>query len=382
MKYPLQFTKTAIKVIATLVAVAGTGTTHAAPPEESVDLAASQLNAIKIEAVGTNLFPMEKEAVGNIDFDDDLSVQVFPPYQGKILKTFVELGDDIHAGQPLYTIDSPDLIQAESTLIGASATLDLTSKELARVKDLYTTNGISQREIEQATSDQQTAQGVLNASRNSLRLFGKTDAEIDQIIAKRQIDPALVVRSPLAGQVISMNAPPGLLAQPGTAPAPYSVADGSVKWMLANVTESDSPLYREGQPLEVKVMAYPGRVFKGAISKIYPTVDPTTHRVTVRSEIMDSQHELKPGMFASFVIQVHEPVEATSIPVNGVVRNGDGTMAAWVTTDRHHFVQRIVKIGLENDGRYQVLDGLRPGELAVTDGAIFLSNILYAPPSD
>jgi cobalt-zinc-cadmium efflux system membrane fusion protein len=87
-------------------------------------------------------------------------------------------------------------------------------------------------------------------------------------------------------------------------------------------------------------------------------------------------------MLATFVIQVHDPVEATAIPVEGVVRNGDGTMVAWVTADRHHFIQRIVKIGLQTDGQYQILDGLKPGELAVTDGAIFLSNILYAPPSD
>src|SRR5208283_3883562 len=179
--------------------------------EATVDLAPGQLNAIKIEAVGTYLFPVEKEAVGSIDFDDDLSVQVFPPYQGKILKTFVELGDDVQKGQPLYTIESPDLIQAESALIGAAATFDLTSKELARAKDLYGTNGVSAREIEQATSDQQTAEGALKAARDAVRLLGKSAAEIDQIAATRKIDPALVVPSPVTGQITSMNAPPGVL---------------------------------------------------------------------------------------------------------------------------------------------------------------------------
>ena len=91
--------------------------------EPALDLSPSQVNSIKIEPVGTHRFPVEKDAVGNIDFDEDLSVQVFPPYQGKIISTFVELGDEVHKGQPLYTIDSPDLIQAESTLIGAAADL-------------------------------------------------------------------------------------------------------------------------------------------------------------------------------------------------------------------------------------------------------------------
>ena len=208
-------------------------------------------------------FPVEKEAVGSIDFDDDLSVQVFPAFQGKIIKTFVELGDEVQKGQPLYTIDSPDLIQAESTLIGAAATFDLTSKELARAKDLYTTNGgVPQRELEQATSDQQTAEGALKAARDAVRVFGKSEAEIDQIIASRKIDPALVVPSPIAGQITSQNAQPGLLVQPGNPPAPYTVADVSIKWMLANVIESDIPLFHLGQPVEVKVMAYPTACFK------------------------------------------------------------------------------------------------------------------------
>ncbi|HEY3914810.1 MAG TPA: efflux RND transporter periplasmic adaptor subunit [Verrucomicrobiae bacterium] len=370
-------------VALTILAAAGPLRSQtAAPAEQSVDLTLSQLNAIKIEPIGTHVFREEKQALGSIGFDDDLSVQVYPPYQGKLLKTFVDLGDEVKSGQSLYTIDSPDLVQAESTLISAAASFELTRKELERVTELSTTNGISQRESEQAASDHQTAQGALNAAQDSLRIFGKTDAEVNEIITKRQVDSGLIVRSPLTGQVTAMNAPPGILAQPGTPPAPYSVADVSVKWLLAQVIEIDSPLFHAGQSLEAKVTAYPDRGFTGKISKIYPTVDPTTHRVTIRSEINDPQHELRPGMLATFTIQIHDPIEATGIPVNGIVRNGNGTMAAWVTTDRHHFVQRIVKIGLQTDEQYQILDGLKPGELAVTDGAIFLSNILYSPPSD
>jgi len=350
--------------------------------DPAVELSPSQLNAIKIEPVGIYQFPVEKETVGNIDFDGDLSVQVFPPYQGTIIKMFAELGARVQRDQPLYTIKSPDLIQAESTLIGAAATFELTNKELARAKDLNGPNGISVRELEQATSDQQTAEGALKAARDAVRVFGKTDAEIDQMIASRKIDPALVVRSPIFGTITSKNAQPGFLVQPGNQPAPYSVADISLKWMLANVPEGDISLFHLGQPVQVKVMAYLNRVFKGKVSKIYETVDPNTHRVTIRSEIADPHNELRPGMLASFVIQVDGPMQATSIPANGVVREADGTMTAWVTTDRRHFVQRIVRPGLRVDDRVQILAGLRRGELVVTDGAVFLSNMLQAPPSD
>ena len=112
------------------------------------------------------------------------------------------------------------------------------------------------------------------------------------------------------------------------------------------------------------------------------TVDPNTHRVTIRSEIADPKHELRPGMFANFIIRVQDPVESVAVPINGVVREGDGTMTAWVTTDRRRFLQKVVKVGLQRDDRYQVLEGLERGQLAVADGAVFLSNMLHAPPAD
>jgi cobalt-zinc-cadmium efflux system membrane fusion protein len=398
MKYPVHVSKrfvavsvtTAAFIVATGLLESGCSRGQAAnadtpakasssPSEAALELSPSQLNSIKIEPVASYQFPVEKDAVGNIDFDEDLSVQVFPAYQGTILKTFGELGARVQKDQPLYTIKSPDLIQAESNLIGAAATFELTNKELLRVQGL---GGIAEREKEQATSDQQTAEGVLKATRDAVLVFGKTNAEIDQMIASRRIDPALVVRSPIAGKITYKVAQPGFLVQPGNVPAPYSVADVAIKWMLANVSETDVPLFRLGQPVQVRVMAYPDHAFQGKVSKIYETVDPNTHRVTIRSEIADPKDELRPGMLANFVIRVRAPADAPAIPANGVVREADGTMTAWVTTDRRRFEQRIIKLGLRYDDRVQVLDGLRRGELVVADGAVFLSNMLSAPPSD
>jgi cobalt-zinc-cadmium efflux system membrane fusion protein len=356
------------------------------PPETAaptLELTDSQLAAIKLGIVEESPFPLEKEAVGSIDYNEDVSVQVFPSYQGKIIKTFANLGDEVHKGQPLYTIDSPDLLAAESTLIGAAAIMDLTTAELVRVKELCKDgNAVAQKELEQAISDQQSAEGSLKTQRDIVRMFGKSDSEIDQIIAQRKADPVLVVPSPVTGRVTARNAQTGLLVQPGVAPAPFVVSDLGAKWMVANVAEIDTPFLKEGEPLKVRVMAYPDRVFEGTISALATAVDPNTHCLMVRSEIEDPKGELRPGMLANFVIQVGKPVKSAAIPINGVVRNGDGTLAAWVTSDRHHFTQRLIKIGPQKEGQYPVLEGLNPGETVVTDGAVFLSNMLEAPPAD
>jgi membrane fusion protein, heavy metal efflux system len=343
---------------------------------DSVDLTDAQLTAVKVEPVESRQFPIEKQAVGSIDFNEDLAVQVFTPYPGRIIALFAEVGDDVKKGQTLFTIDSPDLLQAESTLIAAAGVLDFATRNLARNRDLYTTRAVSQHDLEQTASDEQTAQGNLRAARNAVRLFGKTDAEIDKLIKDRMADPALVVPSPIDGRITARNAAPGLYVQPANPPAPYTVANIDTMWMVANVAETDSPAFRVGQQVQVRIGAFPGRVFDGTVTTIGATVDANTRRVLVRSTVKDPQHELRAGMFANFTISVGAPVRSPAIPAAGVVREGDGTMTVWVTADRRRFTRRDVKIGQERDGYRQILDGVKVGELVATDGALFLSNTL------
>jgi membrane fusion protein, heavy metal efflux system len=343
---------------------------------DSVDLSDSQLASVKVEAIADHDFPIEKEAVGSIDFNEEMAVQVFTPYQGRIIALYASIGDDVRKGQTLFSIDSPDLLQAESTLIAAAGVLELTTRNLARLRELYKTLAVSQHDLEQAISDQQTAEGNLRAARDAVRIFGKSDSEIDRIVADRSADPTLIVPSPITGRITARNAAPGLLVQPGNAPAPYTVADINIMWMLADVPETDSPAFRVGQKVKVKISAFPDRVFDGRVTTIGATVDPTTRRVLVRSEINDLQHELRSGMFANFTISVAAPVRSPAVPVDGVVREGDGTMSVWVTADHRRFIRRTVKIGGQHNGYRQVLEGVQVGELVATEGAIFLSNAL------
>jgi cobalt-zinc-cadmium efflux system membrane fusion protein len=342
----------------------------------TLDLTDTQLATVKVEPVETREFPVEKEAVGSIDFNEDMETQVFTPYQGKIISLFASVGDDVKKGQKLFTIDSPDLLTAESTLIAAAGVLELTTRSLARLTELYKTLAVSQRDLEQAKSDQQTAEGNLRAARDSVRIFGKSGAEIDKIVAARMADPTLLVPSPIDGRIVQRNAAPGLFVQPGSPPPPFIVADVNTMWMLANVVENDSPAFRIGQSVKVTLGAFPGRVFDGKITTIGATVDPNTRRVLVRSEISDPRHELRSGMFGDFTISIGEPIRSPAVPLAGVVREGDGTQTVWVTADRRRFTRRTVKIGDQHGNHRRIVEGLQPGELVATEGAVFLSNMV------
>jgi len=285
-------------------------------PPVAVELSASQTDELRIAPAGTFRFPIERSELGSVAFAED-----------------------------------PAIVQAESTLLGTAAALKLNRKELRRARLLYDMQGVSAREVEQATSDAQTAAAALAAARSALRALGKSDAQIDRLIATGRMD-----------------APP--------------VARAGTQWVEASVFEADVPLIHPGQPVRVAVTAYPDETFTGRVHHIYATVDPNLHRQTIRCEVADPKHELRPGMLATITIELGPPTEALAIPSDGVVREGDGTLTAWVTSDRRHFRQRVIETGLREDGEVQILHGVRPDELVVTRGAIYLDNMINAAPSD
>jgi cobalt-zinc-cadmium efflux system membrane fusion protein len=339
-----------------------------------IELTEGELRAVKIEPVGQSTFDLVKQAVGNIDFNQNMLVQVFTPNPGRIIATFANVGDRVERGQILFTIDSPDLLQAASNLVQAAGVLALQNANLKRLTETLRGGGGAQKDVDQTKSDQQSAEGALKAARDAARIFGKTDDEMDQIIRERKADSVLVVRSPIAGQVTQRTAAPGLFVQPGNTPAPLTVADTSTMWMLANVVESDSPSLRVGQEVTVRVASYPDREFSGSITVVGASVDPNTRRVMTRSEIKDPDQLLRAGMYATFTIRIGNPIQTMSVPDNAIVREGDGSMSVWVTTDRRHFEKRTVKIGLQQKGATQILEGVGPGDQVVSEGATFVSN--------
>ena len=266
-----------------------------------------------VVAVQQAEFANRRETVGSIDFNQDRSVQVFSAYQGKVRNVFVRLGDDVKKGAPLYDIDSPDLVQAESTLISAAGTRKLTTRALERAHQLFDIQGIAQKDVDQATSDQQAAEAAYKAARDAVTIFGKSEAEMDRIIAQRRTDATLTVASPIAGRVTARNAQPGLLVQPGNGTAPVTVSDISTVWMQAFVPEADTPLLHVGQSVTVRAMALPDRTFTGTITTLGASIDTTTHRMQVRSEVKDPRHELRPGMITSFDIRTGDPSRSAEI---------------------------------------------------------------------
>lgn len=355
---------------------------NAGTDTHSVTLTDTQAKQVAVIEVGKHTFDTWREAVGYIDYDQGRIAQISSPYTGRVASIAAEEGDTVRKGQVLFTIASPDLLQAESTLLAADGVLTLNRKTLTRAQKMLPIQASAQKDVEQALSDEQTAEANYNAARKTVLLFGKSDADIDRLLATRKVDDELHILSPFDGLVANRSLAVGDLVQPGNSPTPFTVADLSSVWMVANMPEDDAAALKLHQPLSISLPALPGRTLHGEVSYIASSVDPNTHTVMVRADIPNPDRVLRPQMLVNAAVQTAMPEQSPAVPEDGVVREGDGTMMVYVTQDGRRFEQRIVKIGKRQQGVTQILDGLKPGERVAGEGALFLDNMLAQQPDD
>ena len=338
-----------------------------------IELDEVQARALKLVTVSEQDFYKKVKTFGSIDFDQNQTVTIYAHYPGRILEAQPNVGDLVDKDQFLFSMQSPDLLAAETTLIANASTNVLQSKNLRRAQEMIKIGGISQMAMDQAVSSHQTAQGAIVAARNTLKTFGKTDEEIDTLIAERRADAALVVKSPIAGVIVARAAAPGLYVQPGVAPAPYTISDTSTLWLYANVIEEDAPLIRVGQKIEAQASAFPDAIFYGKISVVAAALDPVTRRLAARCEIADPSHMPRAGMFANIPVKVGDVYRAPATPASAIYREGDGQLTVWTTKDDRRFTRKFVKTGETLDGFVEITSGLKIGDRVVGDGGLILT---------
>lgn len=366
-------------------------TADAQANQKSADLVrvnTSQLHQLALVPVVVDQFRQEKQAVGQIAFNEDASTVVLTPFSGRVTRLIAKVGDDVKRGDPLFEVDSPEVVQAQTDLIAAlhgqekaKAQLALARRVLDRQTALLADKATSMREVDQARndhaaaeSDLATAQGTVMAARNRLRvIIGRDKDEVDRVERERSVNPLITINAPIDGTVIARKVGPGQYVRSDAADSLYSISDLSTMWLKANVPESDIMHVRVGQEIEVRIGALPDRVFKARINTIGAASDAATRRVTVRSEIPNPDRVLRSEMFASFKITTGAGMPLPVVPSEAVIRDGDQAIV-WVASEPTLFRRRAVKIGLERAGRVQIIEGITPGEQVVGKGAVFVDN--------
>ena len=363
----------------------------AAPAPGTFRPTAQQWAALKIAPIEAMSFRDAHVTDGIIAIDDDLTTPVFSPYSGRVTKLFAKAGDDVTQGAALFAVQATEFVQAQNDLISTSATLRTARAQLnlaqtneRRQHELYLGQGAAQKDWQQSQVDLATAQGglasaqiALSAVRNRLRILGRSAADIEAIETAPdtlKLDPDAVVAAPISGTITTRQVGLGqniISATVGSSNPVFQIGDLSKVWLVANAREVDAPLLHLGDPVEVHVLAYPGRVFKAKLAYIGVSIDPNTHRLPVRAEVENTDRALKPQMFASFTIITGADQVGPGVPDDAVVYEGD-VARVWLARSDKTLELREIKPGRSSDSMVQALAGLRPGESVVTSGSVFI----------
>ena len=351
---------------------------------------------LKIAPVKLETFRTTQETDGKIAIDDDLTTPVFSPYSGRVAKLLAKPGDMVKAGAPLLAIEASEFVQGQNDLITAvnalntaRAQLRLATANEKRQHDLFLANAGAQKDWQQAQVDLATAQGGLNgaeitlgAVRNRLRILGKTDKEIADLEAGKdaqRFNPSSILTSPISGTVTQRQVGLGqyIVAQSnGGSTAVFSIGDLSRVWLVANVREMDAPLVHVNDPVEVHVLAYPGRTFHATVVYVAPSLDPNTHRLPVRAEIDNADGALKPEMYATFSIITGKEGAAPAVPNSAIVYEGEKARVFIADPAARTVAVRPITVGRSSAGLVEVTEGLKAGDSIVTSGALFIDRAL------
>jgi cobalt-zinc-cadmium efflux system membrane fusion protein len=365
--------------------------TQAVPAPGTFRPTKEQWAGLKIMPVESYTFRSEQITDGNIAINDDTTTPVFSPFSGRVTRVIAKLGDAVKRGQPLMAVEASEVVQAQNDLLAALAALSTARSQLKlaesnekRQHELYLAKSgalkdwlQSQAELTSAQNAVRSAETARAAAHNRLRILGKSAAEITALENSpdtQQMNPEAVVRAPIGGTVVQRQVGLGQYIASATSGASnpvYSIGDLSTVWLIANVRETDARMVRVGQPVEVSVLAYPGRVFSARITWIAPSIDATTRRLPVRAEVENHDGALKPMMFASFSIITGVDVAAPAIPSSAVIYEGDKAHV-WVVLDDGTVAARSIQVGRTSGGMVEVTQGLAAGERIIASGTLFI----------
>ena len=316
---------------------------------------------------------------GRIALDEDASVQITPPFSGRVVSVAAKAGDRVAKGQVLLSAQASEVAQARSDLAAAQAALttakaqaEVAITNAARQQALFKINGAALKDVQQAQSDATGARDTLRSDEAALALVR---ARLDVLQASGSGTEALAtMRAPIAGVVTQRQVGPGqyLNATSNGATTPiFTVSDLSRVWLSADVREEDADKLHPGAAVTATVPGLPGRTFHAHIDYVAPALDPATRRLSVRATLPNPDGALKPEMFADFALDAGPAAQELGVPGSAVIYEGD-TARVWVAGPGRALGLRQIRAGRTQGGEVQVLSGLQPGERVVTSGAIFI----------
>lgn len=319
-----------------------------------IDPVVEQNMGVRVAPVISGPVRRTVRTVGFVDYDETALAAVNTKVDGWVEHLYVdETGVQVHEGDPLFELYSPELFSAQEEYLVALRNRQKTDVPM----------------IPSARIDSDT---LVRDARTRLEFFDISEAQIRELERTRTVRKSLTIRAPFTGIVTHKNVVEGQMVKAGA--DLFRIADLSTVWVIGKVFESDVPYVQLGQEAFMELSYLPGETFRGRVTYVYPYLEAKSREIPVRMEFHNPGYELKPGMYATISLTREVAADATLVPDLAVIRTGVRSVA-FTMPEPGRFQLRELQIGARSEDNYlQVLSGLAPGETVVISGQFLLDS--------
>jgi membrane fusion protein, heavy metal efflux system len=350
---------------------------------------------IAVETAGLRNLRDTLSATGTVGEDPVRVAHMRPLARGLIEKAYVRLGDRVSKGDPLVEYDNIELGLAIGDYLSAQAEhqrslTDLGVKKtiLDRGKEMLKVGAIARTAYDLREAECKDAEAKTDGTRamvakivEQIHRFGWTDQDLTNIPAKQVAGHSMshsVLKAPSSGIITNYHASVGEVVEPST--ELLSITDMSSLWVLADVFEKDLAHVQAGKAVQVRVAAYPGKVFHGRITYVADTIEPKTRTAKVRCVVENNSGLLKLEMFATIEMPIDRSSSVLAVP-DSAIQQIDGKPVVFVRNSEKEFQKHDVQTGIASGGFTEIRSGLKEGEPVATQGSFvvktaFLRNLI------
>lgn len=342
-------------------------------PSRLLRLTAEELSRMQLELspVAQGEILSHREFPATVQANQNELAEVTALIRGRVVKVYVDVGQDVKKGTRLALLHSVDLGVAEGEHLKAEARLEEAERSHVRAKELYENKAVSLAELQRREAAMKAARAEARETRNRLELLGVPREEIERLEREHTIKADMPLHAPFDGRVITRNITKGEVVE--TDQTLFTVANLTDVWVIGNVPEKDIRFIRKDQNVNVVLAAYPHAMFGGTITYVGDVLDPATRTMSLRVTVSNPERLLKPEMFAVISVYATSSPDALSVPL-AAVQDGPVGKMVFIQQEVGTFEARTVKLGNEEGDVVRVLEGVKAGEQVVTKGSFALKS--------
>jgi len=323
-----------------------------------------QPETFKLARIESRALPIVLTANGTVSPDVTRTIHVTSLGSGRVIELKARLGDQVRKGQELLTISSSDLGAATADYQKARADEELSRKALDRAQLLYSHGALAEKDLQVAQGTEDKAKVDIQTAMQRVRLMG---GDPDHPASPIQL------RAPVSGTIVEQNVAgfEGIKSLDNS-PSLFTIADLSQVWILCDVYENDLGTVQIGDSADIRLNAFPGRVFRGKLGDISRVLDPSTRAAKVRVVLPNADRSLRPGMYAVATFRSRQSQDRLVIPSTAIMRLQDRDWLFWKEGPGRFRQIEVHTNGQTEDGQQQIQDGpLQAGQEIVLNALEF-----------